>query len=224
MNKFLLQEEESVFFSDSSCDMGVDCVCLFCRYEGNFPRGRGGGTSWRGRGRVGRDSGPGYAPPPHGMHWPPQTRFYRPRHGQHPTPNQHHSPRWTHYAGVPPPPPHNFSSPACPRLPWDHQPAKPPPFDPPVPPAPAAWTPGGLLPPPPGSHILPSAGDRRPQLDTRYMQNSTLQHPANVRDSAPGWCKTTTSHSCLTVRTSTVWWNASLSVVFLHRTAIAQNH
>ena len=68
---------------------------------------------------------------------------------------------------------------------------------------------------------------RGPSPAVRHSLHAELHATTsgNVRGSAPGWCKTsTTSHSCLSVRTSTVWWNASLSVVSLHRTAIAQNH
>ena len=192
--------------------MVLHFVCLFCRLEGNFTRGRGGGTSWRGRG-GGRGAGYG---PPHIAQWPPQPRFYRPRHGQHPPPNQRPPPPWPHYGDVPQPPANHFPPPAYPRLPWGHQPARSS-WDPrsaPVPPAPTtAWTPAGLLPPPPGSHILPqsaglqtlpvtavtgaksgSVGNPRPQLDTRYIQNSTLQHQAASVATPPSGTRPSSLH------------------------------
>ena len=136
--------------------MVAHSVRLFCRSEGNFTRGRGRGSSWRGRG-GGWGPGPGYGPPPHITQWPPQPRFYRPRHGQHPPPNQRPPPPWSHYASVPPPPPPQFTPPGCPKLPWSHQSVGShwDPRNAPVQPAPAAaWTSVGLLPTPHGCYIM----------------------------------------------------------------------
>ena len=136
---------------------------LYCRFDGSFA-GR-----YRGRGRaLGGGQGPRVT------HWPPQQRFYRPRHGASPRgpppPPPHHNP-WGHYPPAPHlPPPHA-------RFPWGPSPA----WDPRTGGLPAApWGPAaaGLIHPAVTAPNNPGGGGvdtPRPQLDTRYIQNSALQ-------------------------------------------------